>query len=127
MPGAAPLADAIEESFHRRARPHHTPSAFSAAILDDQGRFVVIRRADNGHWEPPGGVLELEESTEGGLVQEIAEETGLQVRPVALTGVYKNHEPRHRRARVPLRDQRRHPEHERRGPRNGVVAPGVPG
>jgi len=62
----------------------------SAAIVDDEGRFLVIRRADNGRWEPPGGVLELDESIESGLVREVAEETGLRVRPVALTGVYKN-------------------------------------
>jgi 8-oxo-dGTP diphosphatase len=62
----------------------------AAAIIDDDGRFLVIRRADNGRWEPPGGVLELDESIEQGLVREVAEETGLTVEPVALTGVYKN-------------------------------------
>jgi ADP-ribose pyrophosphatase YjhB (NUDIX family) len=54
------------------------------------GRFLAIRRADNGHWEPPGGVLELDESIEDGLIREVAEETGLQIQPVGLTGVYKN-------------------------------------
>jgi len=62
----------------------------AAAIVDEDGQFLVIRRADNGHWEPPGGVLELGESIEEGLVREVAEETGLCVRPIALTGVYKN-------------------------------------
>lgn len=69
--------------------PKHSVSV-AAAITDDAGRFLVIRRADNGHWEPPGGVLELDESIEDGLVREVAEETGLRVRPIALTGVYKN-------------------------------------
>ncbi len=67
---------------------HHV--SVSAAIIDVLERFLAIRRADNGRWEPPGGVLELDESIEEGLVREIAEETGLQVAPVALTGVYKN-------------------------------------
>lgn len=58
--------------------------------LDDQGRFLAIRRADNGRWEPPGGVFELDESIHEGLIREVAEETGLTVEPVALTGVYKN-------------------------------------
>jgi ADP-ribose pyrophosphatase YjhB (NUDIX family) len=62
----------------------------AAAILDDAGRFLVIRRADNGHWEPPGGVLELDESIASGLIREVEEETGLHVRPLALSGVYKN-------------------------------------
>jgi ADP-ribose pyrophosphatase YjhB (NUDIX family) len=69
--------------------PKHSVSV-AAAILDDEGRFLVIRRADNGRWEPPGGVLELNESVEDGLIREVAEETGLQVEPIALTGVYKN-------------------------------------
>jgi ADP-ribose pyrophosphatase YjhB (NUDIX family) len=67
---------------------HHV--SVSAAIIDAQERFLAIRRADNGRWEPPGGVLELDESIEEGLVREVAEETGLQVVPTALTGVYKN-------------------------------------
>lgn len=62
----------------------------AAAILDDAGRFLVISRADNGRWEPPGGILELNESITDGLIREVHEETGLQVRPLALSGVYKN-------------------------------------
>jgi len=69
--------------------PRHSVSV-AAAIVDDQGRFLVIRRADNGAWEPPGGVLEPDESIEAGLVREIEEETGLRVEPLGLSGVYKN-------------------------------------
>jgi 8-oxo-dGTP pyrophosphatase MutT (NUDIX family) len=69
--------------------PKHSVSV-AAAIIDDRGRFLAIRRADNGEWEPPGGILELDESIEDGLVREVQEETGLRVQPVALTGVYKN-------------------------------------
>src|SRR4051794_15724714 len=69
--------------------PRHSVSV-AAAIIDDDGRFLAIQRADNGTWEPPGGVLELDESIESGLVREVEEETGLRVEPVALTGVYKN-------------------------------------
>lgn len=75
------------------AVPNQTPKhsvSVAAAIVDDEGRFLAIRRADNGAWEPPGGVLELEESIEAGLVREVEEETGLRVEPLALTGVYKN-------------------------------------
>jgi 8-oxo-dGTP diphosphatase len=72
-----------------RQPPKHSVSV-AAAILDDAGRFLAIRRADNGHWEPPGGILELDESIPDGLLREVREETGLHVRPLALTGVYKN-------------------------------------
>lgn len=62
----------------------------SAVITDDRGRALLIQRRDNQHWEPPGGVLELNEDIETGLRREALEETGLQVEPIALTGVYKN-------------------------------------
>lgn len=71
--------------------PRHSVSV-AAAIIDERGRFLAIRRTDNGQWEPPGGILELEESIEEGLVREVQEETGLRVEPIALTGVYKNME-----------------------------------
>ena len=51
---------------------------------------MAVRRHDNGHWEPPGGVLELDETIQAGLVREVLEETGLRVEPQALSGVYKN-------------------------------------
>lgn len=69
--------------------PRHSVSV-AGAVIDDQGRILAIRRRDNGHWEPPGGVLELDETIEAGLVREILEETGVTVMPERLTGVYKN-------------------------------------
>jgi 8-oxo-dGTP diphosphatase len=62
----------------------------AAVVVDGQDRALLIRRRDNGHWEPPGGILELGEEIFDGLRREVAEETGLQVEPSALTGVYKN-------------------------------------
>ena len=69
--------------------PRHSVSV-AAVIADDHDRALLIERADNGHWEPPGGVLELGETIEDGLRREVREETGLDVEPIALTGVYKN-------------------------------------
>lgn len=62
----------------------------AAVVVDDLDRALLIRRRDNGHWEPPGGILELGEEIIDGLRREVSEETGLVVEPSALTGVYKN-------------------------------------
>ena len=62
----------------------------AGVVLDSQGRVLIIQRRDNGHWEPPGGILELEEPIKDGVRREVFEETGVRVEPEALTGVYKN-------------------------------------
>jgi 8-oxo-dGTP diphosphatase len=72
------------------AVPARHSVSVAGVITDEQERALLIRRRDNLHWEPPGGVLELDESIEAGLRREVQEETGLVVEPVALTGVYKN-------------------------------------
>ncbi|MET7523083.1 hypothetical protein ABZS62_11955, partial [Streptomyces sp900116325] len=35
-------------------------------VVREDGRLLAIRRADNGTWELPGGVLELEEAGASG-------------------------------------------------------------
>lgn len=62
----------------------------AAVVTDDASRVLVIQRRDNGDWQIPGGVLELDESIPAGVRREVEEETGLLVEPDRLTGVYKN-------------------------------------
>ena len=69
--------------------PRHSVSV-AAAVVNEAGQLLAVRRRDNGHWEPPGGILELDETIQAGLVREVQEETGVQVEPMALSGVYKN-------------------------------------
>ncbi|MFM9368802.1 NUDIX hydrolase [Streptomyces sp. Da 82-17] len=69
--------------------PLHSVSVAGAVVRED-GRLLAIRRADNGNWELPGGVLELNETPEAGAAREVLEETGIQVEVDELTGVYKN-------------------------------------
>ncbi|MEU4444658.1 NUDIX domain-containing protein [Actinosynnema sp. NPDC050801] len=69
--------------------PRHSVSV-AGIVVDDVGRVLVIRRRDNGRWEPPGGVLEIAETFEEGVRREVLEETGISVRVERLTGVYKN-------------------------------------
>jgi 8-oxo-dGTP diphosphatase len=62
----------------------------AAVITDEHDRVLVVQRRDNGKWEIPGGILELHESIHDGVRREVEEETGVQIEPERLTGVYKN-------------------------------------
>ena len=69
--------------------PKHSVSV-AGVVINDLGHVLVVQRRDNGHWEPPGGVLELDETVEDGVRREVLEETGIVVDVGPLTGVYKN-------------------------------------
>lgn len=59
-----------------------------AAIRDEAGRILAMHRADNGEWDFPGGAMELGETLAQALIREVAEETGLIVKPARLVGLY---------------------------------------
>lgn len=71
------------------AGPLHSVSV-AGVTFDDAGRVLLIKRRDNGQWQAPGGVLELGETFEEGVVREVLEETGVHVEVERLTGAYKN-------------------------------------
>ncbi|MFC1434114.1 NUDIX hydrolase [Streptacidiphilus sp. N1-3] len=63
----------------------------AGVVVDDRGHALLVQRRDNGHWEPPGGVLEPDETIPDALMREVLEETGIKIAlPATLTGVYKN-------------------------------------
>lgn len=65
-----------------------TPKVSADAIVVDDGRLLLQRRADDGTWCLPGGYTEPNESPPETAVRETREETGLHVEPDALAGVY---------------------------------------
>lgn len=72
----------------RDVRTHSV--SVTGIVVNGQDQVLIIQRRDNGHWEPPGGLLEPEETFEQGVQREVQEETGLRVSVGRLTGVYKN-------------------------------------
>lgn len=67
--------------------------AASAIVTDADGRILLHRRRDNEMWALPGGVMELGESLGACAVREVREETGLEVVPVGVVGIYSD--PKH--------------------------------
>ena len=63
---------------------YQNPRASTAAfIINSKGELLVVRRAkdpEKGTLDLPGGFVDNEETAEEGMVREIKEETGLEVR-----------------------------------------------
>jgi 8-oxo-dGTP diphosphatase len=60
-------------------------------VVIENGRALLIRRGTEplkGQWSIPGGTLELGESLQEGVVRELREETGLEVRVVEVIEVF---------------------------------------
>lgn len=69
------------------ARP--TPTAcVDAAVIDENGRILLIQRAENGCWAMPSGVLEVGETPAEGCIREVLEETGIRCEPIELVGIF---------------------------------------
>ena len=63
------------------------PIVGTGAVIIDAGRVLLVQRGREplkGSWSLPGGMLELGESLQEGVVREVEEETGLRVEPVEL-------------------------------------------
>jgi 8-oxo-dGTP diphosphatase len=68
-----------------------TPLVGVGAVIVEQGRVLLVKRGHpplQGDWSIPGGVLELGETVRQAAVREAREETGLNVVPQELLGVF---------------------------------------
>jgi 8-oxo-dGTP pyrophosphatase MutT (NUDIX family) len=63
------------------------PSA-TALVFDDEDRILLVRHSNGGVWVAPGGAIDPDESPQDAVVREVWEETGLNVEPTALCGVF---------------------------------------
>jgi 8-oxo-dGTP diphosphatase len=86
-PGSRP---ARVEHFHDPCAPVATsvvPVVY-AVVRDRAGRVLLVRRADTGDWELPGGRVDPGESAVTAVVREVAEESGLLVDVTGPAGLY---------------------------------------
>jgi 8-oxo-dGTP pyrophosphatase MutT (NUDIX family) len=80
------------EYYHDVAAPSARellPAAF-AVVRNRSGRVLLVRRADDGYWELPGGRVEVGESASAAVIREVAEEAGVTINVTGLAGVYSD-------------------------------------
>jgi 8-oxo-dGTP pyrophosphatase MutT (NUDIX family) len=56
-------------------------------LIEDQGKFLIIRRSDSGNWGLPGGSMELGESLMDAIHREAFEEANVTLRSVKAFGL----------------------------------------
>ena len=93
----SPGNGALGEPFYKVLRPRigHAPwimPGAAAIVRDGAGRILLQRRGDTGDWGLPAGAMELGERIDQTIVREVYEETGLEVKPTRLVGVYSGRE-----------------------------------
>ena len=59
-----------------------------AVIRNEAGEILVARRTDDLLLDVPGGYCDLGETTTAAVIREVREETGLDIEPVRVIGVY---------------------------------------
>ncbi|MBM3123689.1 MAG: NUDIX domain-containing protein [Chloroflexi bacterium] len=80
-------------SYLTELRKHigHSPLLMVGAtvfVFDEKDRLLLLKRADNGCWGPPGGAVEPGEVVEEAAMRETFEETGLHLEGLSLYGVF---------------------------------------
>lgn len=70
--------------------PNALVPAATAVVVNDRGELLLERRADNDLWGLPGGGMNLGETLAQTIVREVREETGLEVEPAGLVGIYSD-------------------------------------
>jgi 8-oxo-dGTP pyrophosphatase MutT (NUDIX family) len=63
------------------------PSA-AALVLDERRRVLLVYDKAAGHWTTPGGAVDPDESPADAAAREAYEETGYEVEPIRVLGVY---------------------------------------
>ena len=60
----------------------------AAIVRDPDNRVLFMRRSDNGEWGLPAGAIDPGETPAEAVVREVREETGLEVKPSRIAGVF---------------------------------------
>lgn len=66
--------------------------AATAIVANQESEILLQHRVDNELWALPGGGMDVGETLGQTVVREVREETGLDVEPVGIVGIYSDPE-----------------------------------
>ena len=75
---------------------YYDPKVVASAVVERGGKVLMVRRGLEpriGYWSLPGGYVDRGEVVERAAEREVLEETGLEVEPIGLIGIFS--EPDH--------------------------------
>jgi ADP-ribose pyrophosphatase YjhB (NUDIX family) len=83
-----PISDYLRKLRAKVGNARLVLPSVAAIIYDDAGRILLVRQAEGSVWSTPGGTIEPDEVPADAVVREAWEETGLEVEPVRVLGIY---------------------------------------
>jgi 8-oxo-dGTP pyrophosphatase MutT (NUDIX family) len=60
----------------------------SGVVVNEQHEVLLVHSKERGNWMPIGGMVEPGEEPADAIIREVFEETGVQIVPQCLVGVY---------------------------------------
>lgn len=69
--------------------------AVVAIVRNEAGHVLFQRRTDDGKWSLPAGAMDPGETPTAAIIREVREETGLEVEPIGIIGVFGGEAFRH--------------------------------
>jgi 8-oxo-dGTP diphosphatase len=83
-----PISDYMRDLRDKFGHQMLMVTGVAGVVVNAAGEVLLERRSDNGLWCLPGGMLDPGEDLAEGVVREVWEETGVQVVPERVSGVY---------------------------------------
>lgn len=78
---------AMQRIFYVLTAGEWPPFASVAVVVQDNGRYLMIKRRDGRGFGLPGGYIKLHESAEAAAIREVKEETGYQIKLMGVRAI----------------------------------------
>lgn len=79
--------EVIKETFLKEQGSITPKVGVDAAVVNDEGEILILKRSDNGSWGVPGGWADVDEAPFETAARETREEAGIEIEPIGYIGI----------------------------------------